>query len=101
MRLQDLSIMTNTPLDTNQVLFERFKGHDRVVHDPKTDLYSYRVRLTCNSPIHAYLHFLHPARLPIPQQSSALNRDTATHTERRRALCAHATGLVEGRASGK
>lgn len=45
MRLQDLAIITNTPLDTNQALFERFRAHDRVVHDIKTDLYSYRVRV--------------------------------------------------------
>lgn len=45
MRLQDLVIITNTPLDTNAVLLDRFRSHDRVVHDPKTDLYSYRVRL--------------------------------------------------------
>ncbi|KAI5118624.1 hypothetical protein M0805_006992 [Coniferiporia weirii] len=42
MRLQDLAIVTNTPLDSNQALFERFRAHDRVIHDPKTDLYSYR-----------------------------------------------------------
>ena len=43
MRLQDLAIVTNTPLDSNTVLLERFKAHDRVAYDPKTDLYSYRV----------------------------------------------------------
>ena len=43
MRLQDLAIVTNTQLDTNPALLERFRAHDRVVHDPKTDLYSYRV----------------------------------------------------------
>ncbi|KAJ3482197.1 hypothetical protein NLI96_g7145 [Meripilus lineatus] len=42
MRLQDLSILTNTPLDTDKVLLEKFKSHDRVLYDPKTDLYSYR-----------------------------------------------------------
>ncbi|KAI1790595.1 transcription initiation factor IIE subunit beta [Ganoderma leucocontextum] len=42
MRLQDLAIITNTPVDTDKTLLEKFKGHDRVVHDPKTDLYSYR-----------------------------------------------------------
>ncbi|OCH91340.1 transcription initiation factor IIE subunit beta [Obba rivulosa] len=41
-RLQDLAIITNTPLDTDKVLLEKFRSHDRVVHDPKTDLYSYR-----------------------------------------------------------
>lgn len=43
MRLQDLAIITDTPLDTDKVLLEKFKAHDRVVHDPKTDLYSYKV----------------------------------------------------------
>lgn len=43
MRLQDLAIVTSTQLDTNATLLERFKAHDRVVYDPKTDLYSYRV----------------------------------------------------------
>ncbi|RPD60743.1 transcription initiation factor IIE subunit beta [Lentinus tigrinus ALCF2SS1-6] len=42
MRLQDLAIITNTPVDTDKVLLEKFKAHDRVIHDPKTDLYSYR-----------------------------------------------------------
>ncbi|KAL5478921.1 TFA2 [Sanghuangporus weigelae] len=42
MRLQDLAIVTNTPLDTNPTLLQRFKAHDRVVYDLKTDLYSYR-----------------------------------------------------------
>jgi len=42
MRLQDLAITTNTPLMTDAVLLEKFRSHDRVVHDPKTDLYSYR-----------------------------------------------------------
>lgn len=44
MRLQELAIVTDTPLMTDSILLEKFKGHDRVVHDPKTDLYSYRVR---------------------------------------------------------
>ncbi|KAI5993698.1 hypothetical protein F5J12DRAFT_907312 [Pisolithus orientalis] len=42
MRLQDISIVTNTPLETDMVLLEKFKSHDRVQHDPKTGLYSYR-----------------------------------------------------------
>ncbi|KAI0092271.1 transcription initiation factor IIE subunit beta [Irpex rosettiformis] len=42
MRLQDLAIITDTPLDTDMLLLEKFKAHDRVVHDPKTDLYSYK-----------------------------------------------------------
>ena len=49
MRLQDLAIITNTPLDTDSALLEKFKAHDRVLHDPKTDLYSYRV-------CHPYIH---------------------------------------------
>ncbi|KAH7907383.1 hypothetical protein BJ138DRAFT_1160306 [Hygrophoropsis aurantiaca] len=42
MRLQDIAMMTNTPLDTDMVLLEKFKAHDRIQYDPKTDLYSYR-----------------------------------------------------------
>ncbi|KAI0717710.1 transcription initiation factor IIE subunit beta [Cerioporus squamosus] len=42
MRLQDLAIITNTPVDTDKTLLEKFRAHDRVIHDPKTDLYSYR-----------------------------------------------------------
>ncbi|KAK7441725.1 hypothetical protein VKT23_016388 [Stygiomarasmius scandens] len=42
MRLQDLAILTSTPLDTDSVLLEKFRAHDRVVWDPKTDLYSYK-----------------------------------------------------------
>ena len=49
-RLQDLAIITNTALDTNPVLLERFRAHDRVVHDPNTDLYTYRV---CHDWVHA------------------------------------------------
>ena len=43
MRLQDIAIHTNTPLDVDMVLLEKFKGHDRIHWDPKTDLYSYKV----------------------------------------------------------
>lgn len=51
MRLQDLAIMTQIPLDTDRVLFEKFKAHDRVIYDPKTDLYSYRVCCTVYSEV--------------------------------------------------
>jgi transcription initiation factor TFIIE subunit beta len=44
MRLQDIAIVTNTPLDTNRVLLEKFRAHDSIQWDPKTDLYSYKVR---------------------------------------------------------
>jgi transcription initiation factor TFIIE subunit beta len=43
MRLQDIAIVTNTPVDTDKVLLEKFRAHDRVRWDPKTDLYSYEV----------------------------------------------------------
>lgn len=46
MRLQDLAAYAQVPLDADKVLLEKFKAHDRVVHDQKTDLYSYRVRFT-------------------------------------------------------
>ncbi|KAI0070964.1 transcription initiation factor IIE subunit beta [Panus rudis PR-1116 ss-1] len=42
MRLDDLAIVNEIPLLTDKVLLEKFKAHDRVIHDPKTDLYSYR-----------------------------------------------------------
>ncbi|KIY70056.1 transcription initiation factor IIE subunit beta [Cylindrobasidium torrendii FP15055 ss-10] len=42
MRLQDLAIMTNTPLDTDEALLEKFKAHDKVAYDEKTGLYSYK-----------------------------------------------------------
>lgn len=44
-RLQDLAILTNIPVDSTPTLLEKFRAHDRVVYDPKTDLYSYRVRV--------------------------------------------------------
>jgi len=42
MRLQDLSILIDIPLDEDPILLEKFRAHERVVHDPRTDLYSYR-----------------------------------------------------------
>lgn len=45
MRLQDIAIVTNTPLDVDPLLLEKFKAHDRIAWDPKTDLYSYKVIL--------------------------------------------------------
>lgn len=43
MRLEDLAIITNTSLINDRVLFEKFKHHDRVSYDPKTDLFAYKV----------------------------------------------------------
>ncbi|KAG5646178.1 hypothetical protein DXG03_004231 [Asterophora parasitica] len=40
--LKDIAIVTNTPLDTDHALLEKFKAHDRIAWDPKTDLYSYK-----------------------------------------------------------
>ncbi|KAH9177285.1 transcription initiation factor IIE subunit beta [Lactarius sanguifluus] len=42
MRLDDLAIRTQTPLDTDKVLLEKFKSHERVEFDPKTNLYSFK-----------------------------------------------------------
>ncbi|TFK71558.1 transcription initiation factor IIE subunit beta, partial [Pluteus cervinus] len=42
MRLQDIAIVTNTPLDSDHVLLEKFKAHEKIHWDPKTDLYSYK-----------------------------------------------------------
>ncbi|KZV72420.1 transcription initiation factor IIE subunit beta [Peniophora sp. CONT] len=41
-RIEDISIVTNTPLDTNQALLDKFLKHERVEYDPKTKLYSYK-----------------------------------------------------------
>ncbi|KAG6819321.1 hypothetical protein H0H93_012958 [Arthromyces matolae] len=46
MRLQDIAIVTSIPIDTDPVLLEKFKAHDRVIWDPKTDLYSYKHEFT-------------------------------------------------------
>ena len=43
MRLDDLSIKTNADFISDPELLTYFVAHDRVIHDPKTDLYSYRV----------------------------------------------------------
>ena len=43
-RIEDISIVTNTPLDTNAALLDKFLKHERVEYDPKTKLYSYKVR---------------------------------------------------------
>ncbi|KAH9964900.1 transcription initiation factor IIE subunit beta [Russula dissimulans] len=42
MRLDDLAIRTQTPLDTDSILFEKFRAHERVEFDPKTNLYSFK-----------------------------------------------------------
>jgi TFIIE beta subunit core domain len=43
MRLDDLAIRTQTPLDVDKVLFEKFRAHERVEFDIKTNLYSFKV----------------------------------------------------------
>lgn len=71
MRIEDIAAMTETPLDTDPVLREKFKMHDKIQFDPKTNLYSYKVRLSPNSsqtPLHN-----HPARLYVQKQSRAVN----------------------------
>ncbi len=45
MRLDDLAIKTQTPLDTDRVLFEKFRTHERVEFDVKTNLYSFKASL--------------------------------------------------------
>jgi transcription initiation factor TFIIE subunit beta len=49
MRLDDLAIRTQTPIDTDKVLLEKFRTHDRVEFDPKTNLYSFKVSLPYGS----------------------------------------------------
>ncbi|KAJ7630527.1 transcription initiation factor IIE subunit beta [Roridomyces roridus] len=41
-RLEDIALLTNTPLLEDAVLREKFKSHERVVYNPKTDLYTYK-----------------------------------------------------------
>lgn len=42
MRLQDIALLTNTPLDTDPLLLEKFKSHSKIHFDSKTQLYSYK-----------------------------------------------------------
>nr|GAT43665.1 predicted protein [Mycena chlorophos] len=41
-RLEDIAIMTETPLLENPLLLEKFKAHDRVLYNTKTNLFSYK-----------------------------------------------------------
>ncbi|KAJ7356929.1 hypothetical protein DFH08DRAFT_850526 [Mycena albidolilacea] len=41
-RLEDIALLTNTPLLEDPVLLEKFKAHDRIEYNPKTNLYSYK-----------------------------------------------------------
>lgn len=42
MRLQDLAILHNIPLTTDETLLARFKEHAKVSYDARTQLYSYK-----------------------------------------------------------
>jgi transcription initiation factor TFIIE subunit beta len=42
MRLQDIALLTSTPLDTDPFLLDKFKSHSKIHHDPKTNLFSYK-----------------------------------------------------------
>ena len=77
MRLQDLAIITNIPVDTDKVLLEKFKAHDRVIHDTKTDLYSYRVRVT----IAVILLFRAPGLISTPQHDFNVRNKISLLTE--------------------
>jgi len=96
MRLQDLAIVTNTPIDTDLVLLEKFRAHDKIQHDPKTDLYSYKVSsyLCLTNPLQLERYSV--ARICIPQQSCTANRDTTANTERWRNLSTSVEGVMEG-----
>jgi transcription initiation factor TFIIE subunit beta len=50
MRLDDLAIRTQTPLDTDKILLEKFRAHERVEFDLRTNLYSFKVS-HCNTSI--------------------------------------------------
>jgi len=49
MRLQDIAIITNTPLDTDRVLLEKFRNHERIEYNPKNETYSYKHDYTFNN----------------------------------------------------
>lgn len=71
MRIEDIAVMTETPIDTDPVLREKFKMHDKIQFDPKTNLFSYKVRplpLPFETPFHD-----HPARLYVQKQSCAVD----------------------------
>lgn len=80
MRLQDLAIVTNTPLETDIVLLEKFKSHDRVQWDPKTDLYSYRVQVL-RLPHSLVLKFFSLAWIQFSEQSCSVDRDTTPDSQ--------------------
>ncbi|KAF9439789.1 transcription initiation factor IIE subunit beta [Macrolepiota fuliginosa MF-IS2] len=42
MCLQDIAIVTNTPINTDTFLLKKFCSHNKVQYDPKTDLYFYK-----------------------------------------------------------
>lgn len=44
MRLEDIANQSETPLDAEQELADRFKNHEKIQYDVKTNLYSYKVR---------------------------------------------------------
>ncbi|CAK5280072.1 unnamed protein product [Mycena citricolor] len=45
-RLEDIALITGTPLLEDSVLLEKFKSHDRIEYNAKTDLYSYKHEFT-------------------------------------------------------
>lgn len=98
MRLQDIAIVTNSPLDTDVVLLEKFKAHDRIQYDPKTDLYSYRVGpASSRSTLRAEPS---EARLQLSQQSRASNGDTTPNSKRWRHSRPRTERVLEGSPAG-
>ena len=85
-RLQDLAILTNIPVDTTPALLEKFRAHDRVVYDPKTDLYSYRVCM--------------PSLLVVTDPYSVSRSVSMTSTYGIRLLCSQKYNGKRGRGAG-
>ena len=96
MRLEDIAIVTNTPLTTDLALLEKFKHHDRVAYDPKTDLYSYKVVAGPGRPgcVLNKARFL--ARLQCPLQAGAAHRDPATYPQGPGSRRPGTQGFMEG-----
>ncbi|KDQ20315.1 hypothetical protein BOTBODRAFT_152985 [Botryobasidium botryosum FD-172 SS1] len=42
MRIEDLSIMAQVPIATEPELLSKFKNHNQVIYNPKTDTYAYK-----------------------------------------------------------
>jgi hypothetical protein len=66
--LEDLAILANTNMITDDAAVERMRNHQKVQWDPSTDLYSYKVRGSHKCPR------FKPAVSPSTDMASSLDR---------------------------